>query len=335
VLDALEIDARAEMARHWGRIRDYLVALFRYQGIEEVVAEELALLPGAEELTALLAVEEKVASGDYDLVVVDCAPTDTTLRLVTLPEVAHGALRWLLRLQQGLTSVVTPLARGVVPIPLPDAGVFRDAETLLYKKLRRLHRRITDVGTSVRLVVTPERMVIEEARRAYTDLALFDVPADAVVMNRLLPPEAAEEAFFRDWVAVQAERRDEVVQAFEPLRVLDAPLREDEVTGIQSLCRHGDELFADVPPEAVLAEAPRVRFERSGGGYRARWPLPGPRPENLDVAKVEGELVVRARDRRRSVLLPRRLAPLHLTGAAWKDGELVVTLGRSPEAAGP
>ncbi|MGH0035841.1 MAG: TRC40/GET3/ArsA family transport-energizing ATPase [Myxococcota bacterium] len=332
-LDAIEIDARAEMARHWGRIRDYLVSLFRYQGIEEVVAEELALLPGAEELTSLLAVEEHVTSGAYDLVVVDCAPTDTTLRLVTLPEVAHGALRWLLRLQQGLTSVVTPLARGVVPIPLPDAGVFRDAETLLYKKLRRLHRRVTDAGTSVRMVVTPERMVIDEARRAYTDLCLFDVPADAVVMNRLLPPEAAREPFFRDWVDIQAGRREEVARAFEPLRVLDAPLREDEVTGLESLARHGDELFHDCDPDAVLADAPRLRFERRAGGYLAHWPVPGPRPETLDVAKVEDELVVRVRDRRRAFVLPRRMAPLHLEGATWKAGELVISFAARPEGA--
>ncbi len=330
--DALEVDARAEMGRHWGRIRDYLVALFRYQGIEEVVAEELALLPGAEELTSLLVVEEWARSGDYDLVIVDCAPTDTTLRLVTLPEVAHGALRWLLRLQQGVTSLVTPLARGVVPIPLPDAAVFRDAETLLYRRLRQLHRLITDARTTVRLVVTPERMVIDEARRAFTDLCLFDVASDAVVMNRLLPPEAAEEEFFRDWVAIQAERRDEVVRAFEPLRVLDAPLREDEVTGVESLASHGRELFGAHEPDAILAAAPRVRFERSTDGYRARLPLPGARPADLDVSKVEDELVVRAGERRRSVLLPRRVAPLELEGARWSEGELVVSFATDRSA---
>ena len=179
-LTALEIDARVEMELHWGSIRDYLVSLFRYQGIEDVVAEELALLPGAEELAILLAIESHAESGNYDLIVVDCAPTDTTLRLATLPDVARGALRLLLLVQRGLSSVITPIAQSVVPLPLPGAQVFRDLERLLYRRLRRVRRRLSQKSTSVRLVVTPERMVIDEARRAYTDLSLFDIACEVL-----------------------------------------------------------------------------------------------------------------------------------------------------------
>jgi arsenite-transporting ATPase len=127
-LDAVELDARAEVERQWGRIRDWLVALFRYQGIEEIVADELAQLPGAEEVTTLLGVERHLRSGKYDCVVLDCAPTGATLRLVTLPDVAHGALRVLLRVQGALAAVVTPIARELIPVPLPDRHVFQDAE---------------------------------------------------------------------------------------------------------------------------------------------------------------------------------------------------------------
>jgi arsenite-transporting ATPase len=332
-LDALEVDARAETARHWGRIRDYLVALFRYQGIEDVVAEELALLPGAEEITSLLAVEEWARRGRYELVVVDCAPTDTTLRLVTLPEVAHSALRLLLRVQRVLAAVATPLARAVVPVPLPDSAVFRDAEQLLYKRLRRLHRRLTAPETSVRLVVTPERISIDEARRLFTDLCLFDVPADAVVMNALLPEAAAEEAFFRDWRQVQQERRREVAGLFAPLRTLEAPLQEDEVTGLERLSAHARSLFADAEPEALLCSPLRVRFARAADGYRVHLPLPGAAAEALDVAKIEDELVVRAGERRRALKLPRRIAPLSLQGARFAGEELVVSFARPGAAA--
>ncbi|MCZ6784190.1 MAG: ArsA family ATPase [Proteobacteria bacterium] len=331
-LVAVEIDARVEMARHWGRIRDYLVSLFRYQGIEDVVAEELALLPGAEELTTLLAVEALAASGDFDFVVVDCAPTDSTLRLLTLPDVARGTLRVLLKLQQALSALITPLARSVVPVPLPDSAVFRDAETLLYKRLRQLRRRITAARTSVRIVVTPERMVIDESRRAFTDLCLFDVPCDAVVMNRLLPDAVAEEEFFRDWFRIQEERTREVAEYFAPLHLLRAPLQDDEVTGLERLADHGRGLFAEVEPDAVLCSAPRVRFARSAAGYRAHLPLPGACADDLDVAVVEDELVVRAGGRRRALLLPHRMASLQVSGARLRDGELVVSFAGSPGA---
>jgi len=323
-LEAVEIDARAELTRHWGAIRDYLVALFRYQGIEDVVAEELALLPGAEELATLAAVDELARQGDRDLIVVDCAPTDSTLRLVTLPEVSHGAVRVLLRLQRAVASVVTPLATGVVPVPLPDGRVFRDAERLLYRTLRRLRERLLDPGTTARLVVTPERMVIDEARRAHRDLSLFEIGCDAVVMNRVLPVEAAEEVFFRDWAKLQVERFDEVCGHFAPLPVLTAPLQDDEVVGLERLSAHAAAMFGERAPAAVLGEPAAVHYDASDSGYRVRLPLPGADAEELDVSVVDDELVVRVGARRRALLLPGRIAAAHLCGARLSDGELVV-----------
>ncbi|HBZ69823.1 MAG TPA: arsenic-transporting ATPase [Deltaproteobacteria bacterium] len=326
-LDALELDARTEMAEHWGRIHDYLVSLLRYQGLEEVVAEELALLPGAEELSTLLGVEEHCRSGRYDLIVLDCAPTDSTLRLLTLPEVARGALRVVLHVQQALSAVVTPLARSLVPIPLPDAAVFRDIDQLLFRKLRALRRRVTAASSTVRLVVTPERMVIDEARRAFTDLALFEIPCDAVIMNRLLPPAAAREAFFHGWGRLQEERRREVEALFAPLPVLPSPLRDDEVTGLEALRAHGEELFGERAPDAILGVAGRVRFARDATGYRIDLPLPHAERAALDVAKIEDELVVRSAGRRRALKLPRRLAALSLASARFERDVLVVRFG--------
>jgi arsenite-transporting ATPase len=325
-LDGLEVDARAAMARHWGSVRDYLVALFRYQGIEAVVAEELALLPGAEELATLLAVEEHADSDSYDLVVVDCAPTDSTLRLLTLPEVARGALRVLLRIQQALARVVTPLARPLLPVPLPDSRVFGDMERLLYRRLRGLRRRVTDSETSVRIVLTAERIVIDESLRAFTDLALFELPCDAVVMNRLLPEEAVAEPFFRDWGRVQEERRREVEDLFAPLPVLAAPLQDDEVTGLVRLEAHGEKLFAGCEPDARLSEPPRIRFRPEAAGYRVELPLPHADPGGLDVVKIEGDLVIQTGPRRRALTLPRRIGALELTSARFEQGCLVVCL---------
>jgi arsenite-transporting ATPase len=335
-LDAVEVDARVEIGRHWGRIQEYLVALFRYQGIEEVVAEELALLPGAEELTSLLAVDEYARSGAYDLLIVDCAPTDSTLRLATLPDVAHGAVRIALKLQRAVAAVMTPLADGLLPVPLPDAGVFRDLERLLYRTLRRLRVRLSKPDTTVRMVVTPERMVIDEARRAWTELSLFDLAVDGVVLNRVLPPSALEEPFFRDWGRVQRERAAEVVEHFDPVRVLEAPLAEDEIIGVESLAQHGGAVFGALDPAAILSCAPRVRFVRQAQGYRVHCPLPGAESAELDVAVVAGDLVVRAGSRRRAIRLPRRIAACALDSARLEGGELVVEFdaGAAPPRVG-
>jgi arsenite-transporting ATPase len=329
-LDAAEIDAAEAMERHWGAVRDWLVSVFRYQGIEETVAEELALLPGAEEIAALLAVEEHARGGAFDLVVVDCAPTGSALRLLTLPDVARSAFRVLLRVQQALASVVTPLARSVLSVPLPESAVFRDAEALLFRRLARLRRLATSDSTRVRLVVTPERMVIDEALRAHTDLALFEVPCDAVVMNRLLPDAAAGEPFFRDWSRVQAERLAEVEERFAPLPVLRAPLREDEVVGAARLAEHGAELFAGRDPAAALSGGSGLRFARDAKGLRLELPLPHAEPGAIEVAKRDGDLFVAAGALRRCVPLPRPFARATLAQARLSAGRLVVRF--EPEA---
>jgi arsenite-transporting ATPase len=332
-LDALEIDARVETRRHWGRIQEFLVSVFLHQGIEAVVAEELAMLPGAEELTTLLAVERYARGGDYDAIVLDCAPTDATLRLATLPDVAQGMARIALPVLQALSGVTVPLARKLVSLPLPDAGVFAELEALLYRNLTALQRRITDSETTVRVVVTPERMVIDEARRAYTELALFEVRCDAVVMNRLLPDAAADEAFFAGWMQRQEDRRREVAALFAPLPVLTAPLMEDEVTGIKALARLGERIFAKVEPDALLCSAPRIRFARDGAEYVAVVPLPGARAEALDVVKVDDDLIITTPARRRIMKLPRRIAPLRLCGAKLDGAQLVVRFAQPVGAA--
>jgi len=329
-LDASEVDPRVEMHNHWGRIRDYLVAMFRYQGIEDVVAEELAQLPGSEEITTLLAVEKLAASGDYDLMIVDCAPTGSALRMATLPEVAHRALRLLLPTMQAITRVGTPVAQKIVSIPLPRSEVFLDAETLIYEKLTTLRKRITDSQTSVRIVVTPERMVINEARRAYTEFALFEIPCDAVVMNRLLPDEAAREHFFQNWSRLQEERCREVEEVFAPLPILRAPLLADQVTGCERLAELGRHLFAKAEPGDVLSKSARVRFGRDETGYFAQVPLPNASGDDLDVVVVDSELVITTGARRRFLRLPRRIADRRVLSAKLDANRLTVHFAATP-----
>jgi arsenite-transporting ATPase len=332
-LHALEIDPRVESARHWGRIQEFLERTFRHQGIEAVVAEELAMLPGAEEITTLLAVEQMSASRAFDLLVLDCAPTDAALRLVTLPEVANQLVRLALQLAGAFSGLTVPLARRVIAAPLPGPAVFAEAEALLYRNLAALRARLSSPTTSVRLVVTPERMVIEEARRAHTELALFEVACDAVIVNRLLPDSALGEPFFADWGRVQSERLAEIESAFAPLPVFRAPLQDDEVIGLARLAAHGRALFGDAAPDAMLARAQPVRFTRERGAYWVRVPVPGVDPARLDVAVVAGDLVISTPARRRRLSLPRRFAPLALRAARVDGGTLHVRFERDAAAA--
>ena len=323
-LDALEIDARHVVEAHWGRVRNYVVELLRHQGIEEVVAEELALLPGAEELSTLVCVDEWAESGRYDLIVVDCAPTGSTLRLVTLPEVAHGSLRWLLRVQRAAAYVAQPIVRGLVGAPLPAADVFAEADKLLYKTLHRLRARLMSRSTSVRLVVTPESMVIDEARRSLTELCLFDLSCDAVIMNRMLPEEALREPFFRDWGRTQQDHLCDVKAIFSPMACLVAPLQPDEVRGANALAEHGAQLFGERDPASILGGSARLRFERDALGARVRWPLPGIDSRSLDVARVDDELIVGVAGRRRKLALPAGFAKLEVDSVAVRDEVLIV-----------
>lgn len=331
-LDALEIDARHVIESHWGRVRAYLVELLRYQGIEEVVADELALLPGADELATLVCVEEWASSGDYDLILIDCAPTGSTLRLVTLPEVAHSGLRWLLRLQRAAARVVEPIMRGLIAAPLPSAAVFAEADQLFYKTLHRLRARLLSAETSVRIVVTPESMVIAEARRLLTDLCLFQLASDAVIMNRMLPEEALREEFFREWGHTQVERLREVEEAFSPMACLVAPLQPDEVRGVRALALHGKALFGSSNPAAHLGKALRMRFERDEEGARIRIPLPGLDPDNLEVSRVEDELVVGVAGRRRKIALPVGFSNLEVDRVSYREEHLVVSFVESVPA---
>jgi arsenite-transporting ATPase len=324
-LDAMEIDARVEIGRHYGTIRDYLVELFRYQGIDDVVAEELALFPGAEEVATLLAVEDIAASEKYDFVVVDCAPTGATLRLISLPEMLTGALRVLPNIARLLSTVVSPLAKAVVSAPIPKSSVFRDLQRLIDERAVQLRTRLSALETSVRIVATPERMVVDEARRAFMELSLFDLRCDAVIMNRLLPASAGQEEFFQDRWAVQTERHRELEELFAPVRVVDAPLQRDEVIGLEALAAHGREIFVDVEPTSVISDVPRIRFTKTRAGHQVHLPLPGASRDDLEVAVVEQELIVRAGARRRAIPLPPRIARLPLSSASLEDGTLVVS----------
>jgi arsenite-transporting ATPase len=212
---------------------------------------------------------------------------------------------------------------------MPRSRVFRDLQRLVDQRARQLRKRLSDRTTTARLVATPERMVIDEARRAYMELSLFDVGCDAVIMNRLLPAAAGQEEFFRESFETQRARRREVEERFAPVAVIDAALQRDEVTGLEALASHGRQIFSTHAPDAVISRAPRIRFSKQGDGQRVHVPLPGASAGALDVTVVDDELMVRAGARRRAIPLPPRVSRLELGAAKLEGDTLIVSFGPS------
>lgn len=322
-LDAQQLDAQQRLERHWREIRDYVVELLSWGGIGEVQAQELALVPGLDELFALIDLADHVDSGRYDVIVVDCAPTAETLRLLALPD----ALRWYVEriVQPGrrVARAVRPLTSRVGSVPVPDDDVFGAVEGL-HAKLMGVHALLQDTSrTSVRLVVNPERMVIAEAMRTATSLALFGYGIDAVVVNRVLPDEVSDPYLAR-WKERHAEHLGTIRDAFTPTPVLTAPLFDDELVGLPGLTRLADELWSEHRVTDVLHRGALLEVETTGDGYVLRLALPFVAKDDLDIHRRGTDLHVRAGTQKRTVPLPAALRDLDVAGARLRDGTLEV-----------
>lgn len=326
-LDGQQIDAQLRLERHWRDVRDYLVSLLAWGGVGELQAEEMVLLPGLEELFALIDLNAQVSSGDYDLVVIDCAPTAETLRLLSLPD----ALRWYVDRVLGpgrrLARAMRPLARGAGPgggaLPVPDDQVFATVERV-DRELAAVHELLRDGGrSSLRLVVNPERLVIAESQRMATSLSLFGYGVDAVVVNRLLP-DVVVDPYLARWKARHAEHLATVEEGFAPTPVLTVPLFDDEPTGIPQLARLAASLYADHDATAVLHDSRPVTVAEQDDGYGLSIRLPFAHKDDLDLHRRGSDLHVRVGGVKRTVPLPAALQRAEVTGARLRDGVLEV-----------
>lgn len=322
-VDAQQLDAQQRLERHWVEIRDYVVELLSWGGIGEVQAQELALVPGLDELFALIDLADHVDSGRYDVIVVDCAPTAETLRLLSLPD----ALRWYVEriVQPGrkVARAVRPLTTRVGSVPVPDDEVFGAVEHL-HQKLLRVHRLLQDTDrASVRLVVNPERMVIAEGLRTATSLALFGYGVDAVVVNRVLPDEVRD-PWLQKWKERHAEHLATIRDEFGTTPVLTAPLFDDELVGVDGLRRLGAALWADHDVTAVLHRGALLEVAPRADGYVLRMSLPFVAKDDLDLHRRGTDLHVRAGGQKRTVPLPAALRDMTVAGARLHDGTLEV-----------
>jgi arsenite-transporting ATPase len=318
-----EVKAQEEIERHWAGVQEWLGELFMERGLDRISAEELTVPPGMDELFSLLRLQAQHESGEWDAIVVDCAPTGETLRLLSFPDVARWWIEKVFPLERQILAAARPLARSLLDIPLPTQAVFADIQRLS-RNMIAMNEILRDRSRStVRLVMNPDKMVIGEAMRTFTYLNLYGYLTDAVVVNRVFPSNVGD--YFAGWRRLQEAHLELVESAFSPVPVLRAPYFEQEVVGPAMLDRLGDALFAEHDPAAVLHDALTQELVVHDEEARLRLTLPFARKGDISLKKIGLELIVGVDGQRRTIMLPPALAALQPAGATFEDGALEVT----------
>ncbi len=321
-----ELDATARLEDSWGDIQAYLADLFGWAGLESMEAEELAVIPGLDEIFALADIKSHADSGRWDVIVVDCSATAETIRLLSLPDVLAWYMERVFPLGRRVTGLVRPLVTRLTNLPVAGDEVFASGRRL-YDRLEGVRSLLTDPSRcSVRLVVNPERMVIAEARRTATYLSLFGYRVDAVIANRLLPAKITD-PWFKAWQETHLEHLASIEEGFEPVPVLRAELADDELVGIDRLRDFGAALYGDLDPAAVLHEGEMLRVERRGRWHVLALKLPFADRDELELGRRDDELLVRVGPHRRAVALPDSLRRRAVEDARLVDGWLEVRFG--------
>ena len=327
-LHASQIDTQAQLDRHWGEIRDQLMNVFDWGGVTGLEAEEFLVFPGMDELFALLDVNEHARSGDYDVVVVDCAPTAETLRLLSLPEVLSWYFDKVMPAERRIMKAARPLLTRMTDLPLPEDSVFVAAQNV-FTGIEQVKELLSDPHvTSARLVMNPEKMVIDEARRTYTYLSLFGFGVDSVVVNRVLPDEVSDPYFAR-WRTIQKTHLDAVEDAFAEVPRLRLRLFDDEMVGVERLREMAHELYGPGDPvEDFDAHSPFTVGEH-GDEVFLLMAVPFVERSELEVFRHGQELYIQVGPYRRSIVLPDSLQRRSVTKATLDSGELRVIFGSS------
>jgi arsenite-transporting ATPase len=327
-----QIDAQERLEDNWREIQDYFVQLMNWAGTETIQAEELTVIPGIDEIFSLIDVRTHVESGAFDAVVVDCAPTAETLRLLSLPEVMNWYIERIFPVERRVVKAVRPMLTRMTTLPIAGDQVFAAIERL-HRNLDAVKQILTDEEvSSVRLVVNPEKMVIAEARRTYTYLGLFGYRVDAVVVNRIIPDDVTD-PYFGKWKDIQTEHLATVHESFDPVPILTSKLFDREMVGIQLLREMGNEVYGERPAMGVLYRDEPIRVRKRGTGYVLSMRLPFVSRDDMDIHRRGEELFVRVGSYKRNLILPQSLKRMAVREANFAGDRLEILFGRIEPAA--
>jgi arsenite/tail-anchored protein-transporting ATPase len=329
---AQESDVFYNVARYWGRIQQYAASVLKWRGLDDVMAEEMTVLPGMDEVGSLLWIADHHDSGHYDVVVVDAAPTGETLRLLSLPEAAKWWMEKVEPIGRKITKLTGPLIQRVVGMPMPGDDVFSAGEEL-FDRLEHMHGLLTDhSNTSVRVVLTLEQVVIKEAQRSFTYFHLYGYPTDLVVANRVLPDDP-DWHYFRDWYEAQQRYAPLVEKTFHPIPVRQAPHFDRELVGLELLRELARALYDGDDPTQFYYRGNPYEVVRDNGSFLLSVALPFTEKQQINLSRHADELVIDLGTWRRTLVLPRILVDAPTQGAKFENGTLKVRFG-TPEREG-
>jgi len=319
-----EINIQEAIAEYWDEVYNYIRSLLNRSGLETLVAEEIAVFPGMEEICALFYINQYVREKTYDVIILDCAPTGESLRFVSIPTTLEWYMNRIFKLERNLAKVAGPVIERVSNVPLPRDSYFQNIQSL-FDKLEGIDGVLTDPKiTTVRLVTNPEKIVIKETQRAFMYFCLYGLCIDAVIINRIFPEGVAAD-YFELWKQTQRHYIQEASHYFSDVPIWKVNLFSDEIVGKAGLQRLGDSLYADIDPAERFSERRPYQFQERNGAYQLTMRLPFLTKEEIELTKRGDELIVTIGGFKRHVALPRSLANRRTTGAKLSGAQLVIT----------
>lgn len=324
-----QVDAQRRFERSWGDIQGYLLSVLDAAGVDPITAEELTVIPGAEEVLALLELRQHALSGSWDVIVVDCAPTAETLRLLALPEALNWYMSRMFGVQRRVMRALRPVLTRAAGVPMPEDSVFEAVERL-HRDLDEVQQILSDKDASVRLVLTPEAVVVAEARRSLTTLSLYGYRVDGVIANRVFPG-GGDDPWRDAWVQAQSGVLAEVRQSFVDLPIWTSSYQPGEPMGAEALAAFAEAAYDGADPLAIPAGEGPMTITRTQTGAVLRIALPFAAKEDVDLARHGDELVVTVGSYRRLLALPAALARHTVTGARVEAGSLQVKFRTDPD----
>jgi arsenite-transporting ATPase len=302
-----ELDIQEEIKKNWGEIHKYLSTLLSATGLSEILAEELAILPGMEEVSLLLYINRYVRSKEFDVIILDCAPTGESLRFISIPTTLDWYIKKIFKMEKAVAKYVGPIAKRVYNVPIPGDEYF-DAIENLFERLRGVDQILVDPKiTTVRLITNPEKVVLKETQRAFMYFSLYKMNIDCIIMNRILP-DAVNDTYFEDWRASQRRHMKKAEEYFSPIPIFPVNLFKEEVLGYNSLKVLADQIYEGRNPLERFFSGQPYSLIKENGEYRLMIKLPFITKKDVELNRLSDELVVRVGSFKRHLLLPRQVA---------------------------
>ena len=321
-----ELDIQEEIQRNWGDVHKYIASLFHTAGLNEILAEELAILPGMEEVSSLLYINRYVQEDDFDVIILDCAPTGESLRFISIPATLEWYISKIFKIERRVVSYIRPVAKRFYDVPLPEDDYFKALENL-FVRLEGVDNILTDPAiTTVRLVTNPEKIVLKETQRSFLYFSLYKMCIDAIIMNRILP-DTIEETYFHDWKESQRSYLESAEEYFSPVPILPVLLFQNEPLGIERLNQFGEDIYGEQDPaEHFYTERP-YEFSQKDGNFFIKIKLPFITKEEIELHRLPEELVIRVGGFKKHILLPRYVSKYRDVTAKIDDTCLNIIFG--------